>query len=179
MRLATGILFIGAGEMQKWNPVVVYFFLVGVPLLALVGILRAGRALTPPKSVGGAWLVKADFTSLQDPKCRDLLLGVKQPFINISQSGPDLVFTLNNPEKTTIQGNIRGSSLTMGSVGVDLPEAQTGECLDPQSIYLNAQVNNLGGQRMLSGGLGIKGCKACAIVPFRAVRSNGALKGTP
>jgi hypothetical protein len=41
--------------MSKRKLIVAYVLLVGVPLLGLLGIVRAGQHLTPPISVGGTW----------------------------------------------------------------------------------------------------------------------------
>jgi hypothetical protein len=157
--------------MSKRKLIVVYICLVGTPLLGLLGILRAGQHLTPPASVGGAWYLEADSGALASGPCRDLLASVSQPFLSIYQSGTELVFSLNNPQKTTLPGTIQGAELTMSREDAPVSEA-TGACTDPQSIQLHATVANQGGQRVLMGTLAIQGCAACQPIQFRAVRQS-------
>jgi hypothetical protein len=47
--------------MGKRKLVTDYIIFVGIPLLALVGILRAGKHLTAPVALHGNWSVQADF----------------------------------------------------------------------------------------------------------------------
>ncbi len=156
--------------MFKRKLVFAYGCLVVVPLLGVLGILRLGQHLTPPVSVGGNWNLDADFSALALEPCRELLSSVSQPFLSISQSGINLVFSLNNPQKTTLSGTIRDTALTMGAERSGNPESATGNCRDPQAIYLKATVNKQGEQRVLTGTLGIAGCRHCAPLSFRAVR---------
>lgn len=157
--------------MSKRKLIVAYICLVGTPLLGLLGILRAGQHLTPPVSVGGAWYLEADSGALASGPCRDLLASVSQPFLSIFQSGTNLVFSLNNPQKTTLPGTIQGAEVTMSRE--DAPVAgETGACADPQAIQLKAAVGNQDGQRVLTGTLAVQGCAACQPIQFRAVRSS-------
>jgi hypothetical protein len=152
--------------------IVAYICLVGTPLLGLLGIFRAGQHLTPPVSVGGAWYLEANFGSLAGGSGRDLLASANQPFLSIDQSGTNLVFTLNNPQKTTLPGIIRGAEITMSREDAPVSEG-TGACTDPRAIQLNAAVGNQGGQRVLTGTLAIQGCAARQPIRFRAVRQSG------
>jgi hypothetical protein len=158
--------------MSKSKLIVAYICLVGTPLLGLLGILRAGQHLTPPVSVGGAWSLEANFGALGSGSCTDLLASVSQPFLSIYQSGTNLVFTLNNSQKTALPGIIQGAELAMSRDDTPV-SAETGACTDPQSIQLNGTVGNQGGQRVLTGILAIDGCAACQPVLFRAVRQSG------
>ena len=157
--------------MSKPKLILTYVFLVGVPLLGLLAILRAGEHLTPPQSLGGAWNLEADFTSLANKACRDLLLNVKQPFLSISQSGPSVTLTLNNAQRTTLAGTLQNASIAAGpelSSGAN----PSGDCLDPRSIRLRADIGKEAGQRILIGTLSIAGCPGCAPIPFRAQRQS-------
>lgn len=157
--------------MSKRKLIVAYICLVGTPLLGLLGILRAGQHLTPTISVGGAWDLEADSGALASGPCRDLLTSVSHsPFLSLQQSGTNLVFSLNNPQKTTLPGTIQGAEMTMRREDAPVSEA-TGACTDPQSIQLHATVANQGGQRVLTGTLAVQGC-ACQPIQFRAVRSS-------
>jgi hypothetical protein len=147
--------------------VVSYVLLVGLPLVLLLTILRAGSHLKAPLSVGGAWTVTADLTPIADTRCKELLEIIKQPFINVSQSGTKLIFNLNNRAGTTIPGAIQDATLTMAE---DSALSSTGGCTDPRAIYLKAKVENQGHERIMAGILGFRGCGACAPVSFHAVR---------
>jgi hypothetical protein len=158
--------------MSKRKLIVAYICLVGTPLLGLLGILRAGQHLTPPVSVAGSWRLEANFGTLSTGSCRDLLASVTQPFLSILQSGTNLVFSLNNPQKTTLSGTIRGAELSTRREDAPVSE-ETGACTNPQSIQVNATVSNQSGQRVLTGTLVLQGCAACQPIQFRAVRQNG------
>ena len=156
--------------LNRRNLVLAYLLLVGVPAVGLLGILRAGQRLTPPISVGGAWNLDANFSALGSASCVQFLGGIKQPFFSISQSGPNLVFTLNDPARTILPGNVLGTTLTAGT---ERPHGQAGalhDCGDPQSIHLEGAVSKQADQRVWTGMLGISGCPQCVPVPFRAVR---------
>jgi hypothetical protein len=159
--------------MSKAKLLLTYLLLVGFPLLVLLAILRAGERLTPPQSVGGAWRFDADFSALASGACRDLLSSVRQPFLNISQSGPSLTLTLNNPEHTTLAGTLQDSRVDVAAAPADR-SGDSGNCLDRHEIQLQADVAKEAGRRVLIGTLSVPGCANCAPVPFRAERPNSS-----
>ena len=146
---------------------VAYVLLVGLPLVLLLTILRAGSHLKAPLSVSGAWTVTADLTPIAGTRCKEMLENIRQPFINVSQSGTKLIFNLNDNAGTAIPGAIQDATLTMAQ---DSALSSTDGCGDPRGIYLNAKVENQGPERTMTGVLGFRGCDACAPVSFRAVR---------
>jgi len=154
--------------MSKRKLIVAYLILVGLPLLALLAILRGGERLTPPVSVGGAWNIDADFSALASTACKNLMLGVKQPLLSISQSGPSLALTFNNSQRTTLAGTINDTKL---STEPEHSDASTvGNCVDPRAIRVVAQVAKQAGQRILTGTLSLMDCAECAPIRFRATR---------
>ena len=153
--------------MSKGRLILAYILLVGLPLTGLLGILHAGQRLSAPASVGGAWYVDSNFDNVANDSCRHLLQSVKQPFMSISQSGSNLVISLNNPQKTALPGAIQGASLTMSA-----ENASAGGCSDPQAIHVDGTIGKQGGQRVLAGTLAIAGCPDCAPVQFHAVRQS-------
>jgi len=159
--------------MSKPKLIFAYILLVGIPLLGLLAILRAGERLTPPRYLGGAWTLEADFTSLANQACRNLFSSLRQPFLSISQSGPALDLTLNNSQRTTLPGTLENSSLTVG-VGRRASPSAGGNCLDPQAIWLRAEIAQQAGQRILIGTLGVAGCPGCSPIPFRAQRQDSS-----
>ncbi|HEV3278168.1 MAG TPA: hypothetical protein VG860_15225 [Terriglobia bacterium] len=152
--------------MSRQKLIIAYAFLVGLPLLGLMGILRGGQHLAAPLSVGGSWDLEADFNSLPAPGCREMLTSVAQPFVSIAQSGANLTFVLNESKKTTLTGTLEGKTLKMNPAG----GADTGVCTDLKALRLEAAVGTQAAQRALSGLMTIDGCPACSPVPFRAVR---------
>lgn len=163
--------------MSKRKLVLAYICLVGLPLLALAGVIRAGQHLIAPISVGGAWNLETDFGSLGSGPCRTLLAEISQPFFSVSQSGANLVLTLNNPQKTALPGELQGRALTIGNRRVQTSENASGGCGNPGTISLAATVAQQGRQRVMTGTLGINGCASCPPVAFRATRQSSSGRG--
>lgn len=161
--------------MSRKKLVAAYVLLVGVPLLGLLGILRAGQRLAAPFSVGGTWNLEDDLTPLAGSACKGTFANVSQPFFAISQSGSQLTFTLNNTEQTVLPGTIRQNTVTMGSESA--AGDASSDCTHPQAIRFQAALSQQGPQRLLTGTLSIAGCPDCPALPFRAVRRNSPVKG--
>ena len=161
--------------MSRKKLFVAYILLVGVPLLGLLGILRAGEHLAAPISVGGTWNLEGDRAPLAGSRCKSALANISQPFFAISQSGSHLTFTLNNPEQTALPGTIRLNTVTVGSDSA-LADA-SGDCAHPQAIHLQAALYKQRSQRVLLGTLSLAGCADCPSLPFRAVRQSSVVKG--
>jgi len=162
--------------MPRAQLIAAYLLLVGAPLLGLLGILRSGQRLAAPASVGGAWNLEGQFSTLTDAACRELISDIGRPFFTISQSGSRLTFTLNNPQQTTLPGTIRQSTVTMGE---SFANGSSLGCAHPQAIHFQAGLSEQGIQRALAGTLTMAGCAQCAPVPFRAVRLSPPVKEGP
>lgn len=154
--------------------VLTYVLLVCLPLVVLLAILRIGSRLRAPLAIGGAWTVSADWTPLSGTPCKQLLENIRQPFINVSQSGARLIFTLNDKAGTSIPGLLQDATLTMAQ---DQALHPTVGCADSEAIYLTAKVEHQGSERIMTGVLGVRGCDACAPVAFRAVRNAHPAEG--
>jgi hypothetical protein len=118
--------------------------------------------------------VTADLAPIAGTRCKALLENIKQPFINVSQSGTKLIFNLNDKAGTTIPGEIQDATMTMVQDGA---LSSTAGCNNPQAIYLKAKVENQGPERTMTGILGFNGCGTCAPVSFYAVRTARAANG--
>jgi hypothetical protein len=151
--------------MSTYRMAIAYLCLVGMPLVGLVGILRAGQRLVAPVSIGGAWNLEADFSALAATPCTTLL-SAKQPFLTLEQSGNSIVATVNNVEQTTLTGILHDMTLSMGAAS-GLANHQAANCTD--AMYLDATVNTQAVPRVITGTLGVR-CLGCGSVPFRAVR---------
>ena len=164
--------------MNKRKLVRDYILFVGVPLLALVGILRAGKHLTAPVALHGDWSVQADFGPWQGVACGVLLINSQPLRLRIDQSGSNLTLTLNDPAKTALPATIDGLSLsTTFSTGrrVTAPAPVAG-CLGSQSLRIQAAVNQHEKQRSLAGTFRLDGCASCPPITFSATRQMPAGK---
>ena len=160
--------------MVKRKHVTDYILLVGVPLLALVGILRAGKHLTAPVALRGNWSVQADFGPWQGVPCGALLINSQPLLVRIDQSGSNLTLTLNDPAKTALPATIDGFSLsTTFSAGrggtAPAPRPDAG-CLGSQSLRIQAAVKQHEKQRSLAGTFNLDGCASCPPIAFSATR---------
>src|SRR6266852_1824878 len=84
------------------NFVIAYILLVGLPLLALAGVLKSGRSLNAPFSVDGAWKLDAGAAHASAAPCTDFLSSVSNSPLSISQSGTSLVINLRGNTTTGI-----------------------------------------------------------------------------
>ena len=123
---------------------------MGVPVLGLLGILEAGRGIPAPLSVSGDWTLALDPAAL----CAHGPDGLRQPALNISQSGTQALITLNDGHATTLQATIAGATLT--------------------ARWLTASIVGKPGARTLEGRMSFDGC---APVAFRAVRQAAKRRG--
>ena len=160
--------------MGKRKLVTDYIIFVGIPLLALVGILRAGKHLTAPVALHGNWSVQADFGPWQGVPCGALLINSQPLLVRIDQSGSNLTLTLNDPAKTALPATIEGFSLsTTFSTGrggtAPAPRPDDG-CLGSQSLRIQAAVNQHEKQRSLAGTFRLDGCASCPPIAFSATR---------
>ena len=145
------------------NFVIAYILLVGVPLLALAGVLKSGRRLNAPFSVDGAWKMDAKTAHASATPYGDFLSSISNSPVSISQSGTSLVIGLGG--KTTT-GTLYGKTIKAQFVGTN-PNAT--DCSD-RSLALTATLDPLTEPRTLRGRVSVEGCASCAPVEFRAVK---------
>jgi hypothetical protein len=141
--------------LVKNNLAAAYLLMVGVPVLGLLGILRAGRGLSAPPSVGGEWALSADPTV----NCANPPGSLQRQLAwSISQSGTQALITLADGHATTLEATIDGATLTskspMGSIAATIAGS-----LD---------------QRTIEGKITLVGCAPAA---FRAVRQAPKKRG--
>lgn len=151
--------------MSSTKLALAYFCLVGIPLAGVVGILWFGQRLVAPLSVSGSWNVEMDLGALRSHPCMESLVRIRQPFLDVSQSGNTLIVRLGDRQQTILPGSIRLTKLRIGATS-----AQTRDCHDPRLFQLEATVNGPGDRRTLTGRLAIAGCAGCEAIPFSAVR---------
>ena len=141
--------------MFKNNLTFGYVIFVGVPLLILIGVLRAGSNLSAPPALSGEWTIE-----LRADKCAGALTAASQPTLRIYQTGADLLIAFNAPRNTTLAGQIADGRISAVS---SQPGCGT-------ALRLEAEVSGKPGRRSLAGRLLFDGCPACAPVPFRAAQ---------
>ncbi|MGA3040270.1 MAG: hypothetical protein ABSF54_05690 [Bryobacteraceae bacterium] len=103
--------------MFKNNLTFGYVLFVGIPLLILIGTLRAGANLSAPPAVSGEWTIDPAPGNCAGP-----------PDMSIYQTGADVLIALNDPQKTTLAGKLEGgliaaASTTTGCGGASRLEA--------------------------------------------------------
>jgi len=120
-------------------------------VLGLLGILEAGRGIAAPLSIGGEWNVAFDPAATG---CATGPAGLRQPALNISQSGVEALITVNDGHATTLEASVHGATLNAKS--------------------LTATIAGKPGERTLTGTMKFEGCGPAA---FRAVRQVARKRG--
>lgn len=151
------------------NFVIAYIILVGMPLLGLAGILRSGRGLSAPISVDGVWKLSTDTANQPSGRCGKSLASLQDWLLTISQSGKELVVSLNNGSSATGSGVIEGTTL---NATVPLREASANEpgCAIDGVLTLSATINPKAEDRSMQGTISVSGCTSCSGVKYQAVR---------
>jgi hypothetical protein len=127
-----------------------YILLVGVPVLGLLGILEAGRAIVAPPAIGGEWKLEFDPAA----NCATGLASLRQPALSISQSGTEALITVNDGRGAVFPATVEGATLRAPS--------------------LTATITGKPRERVMEGKMDFAGC---APVAFRAVRQAPPKKG--
>jgi len=149
--------------------VVAYILLVGLPLLGLAGVLRFGRGLSAPISVSGVWKLGADGALLPAGKCGKGLASLQNALLTISQSGKELIVSVNNESLAIGSGVMEGTTL---KATLPLLETPTKEpiCGSDNGIMLTATVDPKLDPRSMQGTISFRECDSCSGMKYRAVR---------
>jgi hypothetical protein len=136
----------------------VYLALVGIPLLGLAAILRAGARLHAPPSIAGEWRVLGGPFAI-DPATRVL---------TISQSGEHVDVALGT---LSLRGRFTGDSLDAERRGMN--DGSFGPC--PPHLRLRARIDTAARPRRLVGVVGgqAAGCPRLGIDAVRAAPPAG------
>jgi hypothetical protein len=149
--------------------VIAYILLVGLPLLALVGVLRSGRGLVAPISVDGVWKLGTDQPSPPAGKCGKSLASIQDSLVTISQSGKQLSLTLNNGSPVIGSGVIEGTTLNATVPFSSAPMNEPG-CGSNTVLTLSATVNPKAEARSMQGTISVNDCASCSTVNYLASR---------
>jgi hypothetical protein len=147
--------------------------LVGVPVAGLLVILRVGRALEAPPSIGGDWQVEARLPAALAPPCAALVRPSAQPALTVSQSGVYLSLTYRGGATAGMDGTLRGDSLFTGAAPLSRIAPRRVRCEPGDAITLRARVDRSAGPARMTGVLSLPGCPECGEVPFTATRLPG------
>jgi hypothetical protein len=151
------------------NFIIAYIFLVGLPVVGLVGVLKTGRNLSAPVSVDGVWKLQADPALLAALPCGKTLADTPDAALSISQSGRNFLLTLPNGPKSTSSGAISGTTLN-ASLVPSAPWSNEPNCGSGREFSLVAKIDPKADPRSMVGQLSLNGCPTCTPVEFRAVR---------
>lgn len=153
------------------NFAVAYVLLVALPLLGLAGVLRSGRNLSAPTSVGGLWKIRADAARLALLPCGKSI-GTSDAGFTVSQSGRNFTLNLANVMTSSASGTIEGTTIRASIVpsGVWAREAGCGG----RVLSLTATANSPVNPQSLDGVLSVNDCPACTPVHIQAVREDQA-----
>ncbi len=150
------------------KPILLYLFLVGVPVLAVSEVLRAGQRLRPPVFVEGTWMIERDAGA--EASCSDDVISSDSTVLTISQSGPHLVLTLNGRNRTTLEGEIHDAKITAVTAGFASLSSPDSQGAAVPEIQLNATVERTSGSDRLLGALVFNPCPSITATPFSAKR---------
>jgi len=144
------------------NFVIAYVLLVGVPLLGLAGVLKAGHALVAPISVDGSWTVETNTATSFGQSLQNSVL-------TVSQSGNGLVLGLTGL-KTTGTGVLSGTAI---DASLSPPEMAADHCGSDATLTLKAAIDSKAEPKTMLGTISVKGCATSdAELSYRAVRQS-------
>lgn len=86
--------------------ILLYVVLVGIPLLGIVGLLQVGQSLSAPVSLAGKWDAQL-FPAQPQDSAPQMLLRAGPTIVSITQSGPNLRLSFDDPPSTILEGSIR------------------------------------------------------------------------
>lgn len=150
------------------RPVLLYLALVGLPILAVCGLLHMGERLSAPVSVAGTWSAQLSFP---ESLAGDPMISPGVKVLTISQSGPQVFLTFDDERKTTLAGKINETAIYAGVL--DGAAIKTGTNR-PTAISFHGRVNRQTEPDQLSGVLILDRGPVRTEIPLTALRLNGS-----
>jgi hypothetical protein len=143
----------------------VYVFLVGIPLAGLMGILRIGERLVAPRPVAGNWIaVERTSRAAWQPGCRtagdadDAEQGPSD--VRIVQSGARAEITWSGVRAEKFRATLRGDTLNGKLELVGDAACPGGE------LTLHAVVTQVNARERITGVLTPQECPTCNSIPI-------------
>jgi hypothetical protein len=146
-----------------------YILLVGIPAVGVVEVLRIGENLRPPIFIGGTWSIQVSSETAGGRPCGDIPILFDGATLTISQSGSNLLLTLNNEQKTTLAGEIRDLTIIASMLHSSITEGVAPDH-NVVLIYLQAPADRPAERNCLQGVLKSTGCPTQADMTFVATR---------
>jgi hypothetical protein len=142
--------------------VLLYLVLVGTPVAGIYGVVCLGQDLKPPMSVGGEWTVELTPRKADMLLCKGFIVSSESLILKVTQTGPHLALTLNDPSATQLSGEVTFERVTAKSL-----EEKTSSA---PGIYLQANIHRQPGLDRLSGTFTFANCPAGSELSFTAIR---------
>lgn len=149
--------------------VIAYCFLVILPILGLMEILKKGERMSAPSSVAGIWKLEANAVKLATLLCGKSTPATQESLVTISQSGKNLVLALNSGRAASGPGVIEGGIIKASLL--PLPEGPNQlACVSGRLLTLNATLDAGVDLGSLTGELSLDACSSCMALDFHAAR---------
>jgi hypothetical protein len=152
------------------NFVLAYIFLVGLPVVGLLGVLKNGRTLRAPHSIDGIWQFQADADQLALLPCGRVFAENPNLALAVSQSGKNFTLTIVNGPKARASGVLDGTTVKASiAASTEWPQEN---CGTDRKLTLLATLDPTAQPPSLSGEISVPNCAECKAVPFRAARQS-------
>jgi hypothetical protein len=145
-----------------------YLLFVGVPLAGLLGVLRVGQGIEPPRAVHGSWAVQPMAASGR--VCTRYLLSDADSTLVISQSGHLLTATLGPGAEVGLKGSLTGDEISLEGVIQPGTTPRHVACTEGDTLRLTATLSTTREVRQLEARLWSAVCADCGAVGFTAAR---------
>jgi hypothetical protein len=161
-------------KKSNQNFLAAYVFMVGLPLLGILGVLESGRKLAAPATLSGSWTLTVS-ASEAPAGCADWLDASHHSPMEISQSGRYLTLVLGRDAKRSASAILDGTLLATEPASSPTPTNSadhSGACAGSDVFSMQATIGPKTEPRGMSGVLTLDGCATCAPVKFNAVHLN-------
>ena len=146
--------------------VVGYLSLVGLPLLAVLLILKFGEGIPALPAIEGSWVMEAQ-TQAEGGACSAFLGEFAGRTLSVSQSGRFLAASWDHRPKTRMRGLLEGSQFTLTSVGEPRGACEEGP-LQIEGLVFDAK-----GMHALDARLSVPACGGCGELKLVSLSRGG------
>jgi hypothetical protein len=144
---------------------IAYIFLVALPLLGLVGVLKHGQNLSAPISIDGTWKLQMEAGQVAALPCGQSLVSSAEPAMTISQSGRNFTLTFSSAPKIAAAGTVDGTAIKASVPAISVTAE---DCKD--GLNLVASIDAKAEPRELHGTLSAGNCPSCSSVQLVGTR---------
>jgi hypothetical protein len=150
---------------------VAYVLMVGLPLLSLPAMIRAGKHLPAPPAIAGDW--RFDFAA-SDSSIGCPWPRVQSARVEITQTGEQAALVFKDASGATLNASLHGNGLE-GSEDIGRRTARS----DQPALGLTAIIRGQGKDRVVEGKLFFASRAACGALPFVASKQGSERLGAP